>query len=91
MLKKSSPLKLLGQIKPNLAGSIYRFLLYIPRRVFHLFLFSNRGCALYNRTNSSRIFPDRIWLFMGKWCFCLANQYCMSSFLTTQCPKKHCN
>jgi hypothetical protein len=30
-------------------------------------------------------------LFMGKWCFCLANQYCMSAFLTTQCPKKHCN
>ena len=24
MIKKSSPLKLLGQIKPNLAGSIYR-------------------------------------------------------------------
>jgi hypothetical protein len=28
MLSKSSPLKLLGQIKPNLAGSIYRFLLF---------------------------------------------------------------
>ena len=70
MLKKSSPLKLLGQIKPNLAGSIYRFLLYIPRRVFHLFLFSNRGCALYNWTNSSHIFLDRIWLFVyGKMMF----------------------
>ena len=28
MLKKSSPLKLLGQIKPNLAGSICHFLLF---------------------------------------------------------------
>ena len=77
MLKKYSPLKLLGQIKPNLAGSIYRFLLYIPRRVFHLFLFSNRGCALYNRTNSSRIFPDRIWLFVyGKMMFLFGKPVC---------------
>jgi hypothetical protein len=92
MATESNPLKLLGQIKPNLAGSIYRFLLYIPRRVFHLFLFSNRGRALYNWTNSSHIFPDRIWLFVyGKMMFCLANQYCLSDFLTTQCPKKHCN
>ena len=70
MATESNPLKLLGQIKPNLAGSIYRFLLYIPRRVFHLFLFSNRGRALYNWTNSSHIFPDRIWLFVyGKMMF----------------------
>jgi hypothetical protein len=31
MLKKSSPLKLLGQIKPNLAGSICHFLIEVDR------------------------------------------------------------
>jgi hypothetical protein len=35
MLKKSSPLKLLGQMEPNLAGSIYvrssiKFLRFVP-------------------------------------------------------------
>jgi hypothetical protein len=35
MLKKSSPLKLLGQLEPNLAGSIYvrssiKFLRFVP-------------------------------------------------------------
>jgi hypothetical protein len=132
MLSKSSPLKLLGQMKPNLAGSIYvrssiNFLCFVPfgqqiwlprailwnslaklnqtwqeastvfSCIFHAgfftFFFSQIGGARYTTELIVHIFflTEFDCLFMGKWCFCLANQYCLSDFLTTQCPKKHCN
>jgi hypothetical protein len=67
MLKKSSPLKLLGQIKPNLAGSIYRFFLYIPCRVF-TFFFSQIGGARYTTELIAHVFflTEFDCLFMGK-------------------------
>jgi hypothetical protein len=56
MLKKSFPLKLLGQIKPNLAGSIY---VRSSNKLLHLVPFSQQTCP-----STAILFSD--WIMLKK-------------------------
>ena len=49
MLKKSSPLKLLGQMEPNLAGSIYRLYVRSYIKLLHLVPFSQQTWPLLQK------------------------------------------
>jgi hypothetical protein len=51
MFKQSSPLKLLGQMEPNLAGSIYvRFSI----KLLHMVPFGQRGEDFFNISQSEK-------------------------------------
>jgi hypothetical protein len=56
MLKKSSPLKLLGQMEPNLAGSIY---VRSPIKLLHMVPFGQQTWPLLLKIEHGKI--ARFW------------------------------